>query len=484
MLSFIKRMFSPAEETVEQVVRQQYFYFFCGVGGSGMMPLALLLAEKGHLVAGSDRSYDQGKTPEKFEKLISAGIELLPQDGSGISKDIDYLVVSSAVEESVPDVRAALDLNIPIIKRGQLLAEYFNHSDQAIAVAGTSGKSTVTAMIGTILIDMGVEPTVVNGGGVKNFSKDSSDGYSSIYAGNNDIFVAEMDESDGSIAHYNPTIAALNNISLDHKSMEELEELFGGYLEKAQWAVVVNHDDERVMRLCAARAKSKVISYSVCDSEADLFADDLKFMSDGVHFCLSVKGHAVDTKISVPGRHNVLNALSALSICKAMGLDLNDCLSSLEKFKGVHRRMELVGQSNGVTVYDDFGHNPDKIEASLETLKAFDGRLVVMFQPHGFGPLRLMGDEIVNAFAEHLEANDILVMPEVYYAGGTVDRSVTAKDIIHQAKGKGVDAHWFASRDEIPQFLSGVVQDGDRIVVMGARDDTLHDFANGLLRLF
>ena len=455
-------------------------YFFCGIGGSGMLPLAVLLKKRGEHVAGSDRSYDQGKTPEKFENLKSLGIEIYPQDGSGINENIDVLVVSSAVEDTIPDVASALDLNIPIIKRGALLAECFNAAEHKIAVAGTSGKSTVTGMIGTILFEMEQDPTIVNGGEIQNLKSREDAKFSNVRKGRDDLFVAEMDESDGSISHYNPSIAILNNIALDHKSMDELEQLFGDYLERSTRAVVVNYDQPRVKKLCDGRAQSRVISYAI-DESANLRATGLLPQKYGIDFTLHHDAQTYTVHLNVPGRHNVENALAALGACLAMDFDMVKCVKSLEAFKGIHRRMEYIGEKSGVVVVDDFAHNPDKISASLQTLKTFDGRLILMFQPHGFGPLRLMGKEMVEVFSKFLDKNDILIMPEVYYAGGTVDRSVTAKHIIDDLNDQGVKAYWFETRDEIPEFIFDNVSEGDRVVVMGARDDTLHIFAHDIL---
>lgn len=458
-------------------------YFFCGIGGSGMMPLAVLLKKRGVDVVGSDRSYDQGKTPEKFAALKDMGITIYPQDGSGLSK-VSRLVVSTAVEPTIPDVKAAMDSGVEIIKRGALLAELFNASEMRIAAAGTSGKSTVTGMIGTILTELGEDPTIVNGGEIRNLRSSIDDKFSNIRKGRDDVFIAEMDESDGSIAHYSPSIAALNNVALDHMSMEELEQYFGDYLEKAEDAVVVNFDQPRVKALCENRATSNVISYSLKDVHATLYAHSLNAVADGMSFVLTYQGKDYPVSLHVPGRHNVENALAALGCAVAYGADLSKAVKAIEAFKGIHRRMELIGTKNCITVYDDFGHNPDKISASLQSLKAFKGRLIVMFQPHGFGPLRLMRKELVAAFKDYMGADDILFMPEVYYAGGTVDRSVTAKHLIEDLREQGVNAHWFATRDEIPAFIKENAKPDDRIVIMGARDDTLHTFAHDILSYF
>ena len=194
-------------------------YFFCGIGGSGMLPLALIVKARGHDVEGSDRSLDAGRTAAKFDFLKARGIGLHPQDGSGVTRPTQLLVTSAAVEDTVPDVVAAKALGCPQVSRPQLLAQLVNSAKVSIAVGGTSGKSTTTGMIAWILYATRRDPTVMNGAVMKNFVAGDSP-FASAIVGEGDIFVSEVDESDGSIALYQPTIAVLNNIALDHKSMD------------------------------------------------------------------------------------------------------------------------------------------------------------------------------------------------------------------------------------------------------------------------
>lgn len=446
-------------------------YFFCGIGGSGMMPLALMLAAQGKNVAGSDRSHDAGQSPDKFAALEKAGIALYPQDGSGIVKNIDALIVSAAIEDSIPDIAQALAQNIPVFKRAELLADLLNAAPCGISVAGTSGKSTVTGMIATILEKAGFNPTVINGGSIRNFE-------SAFRIGGGAYFVTETDESDGSIALYNPAIAVVNNIALDHKSMEELEILFGDFISRAAKAVILNGDDERLLKL-AARAGAKTVSFALNNPSADLRACSIVHMAGGVSF--EIANHGITVTLQTPGAHNVSNALAALAAAQAVGIELGDAAQALNSFTGIKRRLEVVGTQNSITVIDDFAHNPDKIAASLSALRQHDGRLLVMFQPHGFGPLKLMGREIAAAFAEHLGKNDHLMLTQPYYAGGTADRAVGSDDL---ARWIGPQAKTFASRDDIARHIRHIAEPGDRIVVMGARDDTLSDFAQNLLKLF
>ncbi|BAE48970.1 UDP-N-acetylmuramate--L-alanine ligase [Paramagnetospirillum magneticum] len=455
-------------------------YFFCGIGGSGMLPLALIVHARGHKVAGSDRSLDQGRLAPKFEYLQGLGIRLFPQDGSGITDPAQVLVTSAAVEDTVPDVVAARALKAPMLTRPQLLARLFNASELPIGIAGTSGKSTTTGMLGWILERCGRRPTVMNGAVMKNFVRPDSP-FSSALVGDGPAFVAEVDESDGSIANYAPRIALVNNIALDHKSMDELRRLFADFTAKARVAVL-NLDNGETAALAATLPADRVVTYSLEDPGADLWAENVSPAPDGIAFTARTRdGKTMPVKLLVPGRHNVSNALAALAGALAAGLGLEDAATALGEFSGVRRRLETVGTKGGVTVIDDFAHNPDKISATLATLHDWPGRLLVMFQPHGFGPLRLMKDEFVACFAERLGPDDVLVMPDPVYFGGTVDRSVTSAHLAEAITARGRRALAVPERAACGDALVEMARPGDRIVVMGARDDTLSLFAAEIL---
>jgi UDP-N-acetylmuramate--alanine ligase len=193
-------------------------------------------------------------------------------------------------------------------------------------------------------------------------------------------------------------------------------------------------------------------------------------------------GEVVEVSLNVPGLHNVANALAALSAAKVCGMTLATAAAHLGEFSGIRRRLEIVGTANEITVVDDFAHNPAKISATLETLHAFPGRLLVMFQPHGYGPLRLMRDALVDCFANGLRDEDVLVMPDPVYFGGTVDRSVGSDAIVREIQMCGLKAFALPDRDACGDMLVTLARRGDRIVVMGARDDSLSQFAHELLR--
>ena len=456
-------------------------YFFCGIGGSGMLPLALIMRGKGHAVEGSDRALDQGRTGQKFAFLRDQGIRLHPQDGSGVTRPDQILVASTAVEDTVPDVQAARRVGAARISRAELLADLFNAAAQGIAVGGTSGKSTTTGMIGWILERAGRRPTIMNGAVMSNFITPDVP-FASAVVGDNDLFVSEVDESDGSIARYVPRLAVLNNVAVDHMPLAKLRTLFEDFVAAAETAVL-NLDNDETARIAAALPRGKAVTYSLSDAGADLLAHDLTPAPDGIAFQVTERrsGIAVPARLQMPGRHNVENALAALAAAHAVGVPLDEAAAALADFKGIRRRLERVGTANGVTVIDDFAHNPDKIAATLETLHAFPGRLLVMFQPHGFGPLAMMRDAFVETFAEGLGEADVLVMPEPVYFGGTVERTVTSADLVADVAARGREAHAFADRPQCGDKLIALARPGDRIVIMGARDDTLSHFAAELL---
>ena len=475
-----------ANGNISETVQGQRF-FLVGIGGSGMLPLATILAGRGAIVEGSDRGLDQGRVPAKFDSLIARGIRLHPQDGSGIVSAEQTVVASAAVEDTVADIVAATRLGCARMSRAELLSTLFNASELPIGIAGTSGKSTVTGMIGWILHAMGRDPTVMNGAVMKNFAAPDAPFASALVGANRkeggDAFVSEVDESDGSIARYVPRIAVLNNVSLDHKGLDELRRLFADFAGKAE-VVVANVGDAETAALVAGMAN--VVTVAV-EAEADLWAENLVPEPFAISFELvarlpfgagEMRRHV---RLAVPGRHNVANALAAIAAVAAAGIPLEQAVEAIGGFTGLRRRFDFVGAAGGVAVIDDFGHNPDKIAATLDTLHAFPGRLRILFQPHGYGPLKVMRRELVESLTQRLRPDDILVLPDPVYHGGTVSREVTSADIVADLTAAGRDARHVANRAEAAALLVAEARPGDRIVVMGARDDTLSLLAAEML---
>jgi UDP-N-acetylmuramate--alanine ligase len=453
--------------------------FFCGIGGSGMLPLASIVRAGGARVAGSDRSLDAGRTAPKFDYLRSLGIKLFPQDGSGLRPGMT-LVTSAAVEETVPDVVRARELGLEHLTRPQFLARLLNSAQRSVAVGGTSGKSTVTGMIGWILHAGHRNPTVMNGAVMKNFVTPEAP-FASAIVGDPELFVSEVDESDGSIALYHPEVAVLTNISLDHKELAELRQLFGHFLSRARKAVL-NLDDPETRALAETVPADKVVGYGFDSPGADFMGKELQLDGDGVTFAVEAEGERHDVRLAIPGRHNASNALAAIAATRALGVRLEDAAAALARFEGLRRRLETVGTAGGVTVIDDFAHNPDKIDATLATLRAKPGRLLILFQPHGYGPLTKMGEELAESFANGMVEGDRLYLPDPVYHGGTVERRRGSDWLAGQLNARDRHAEHIPERAKIGDALIAETRPGDRIVIMGARDDTLGEFALELVQ--
>src|SRR4051812_4871668 len=452
--------------------------FFSGIGGSGKLPPSSIVRGSGAEGVGSGRPPDPGRTPHKFDYLRSLGIQLFAQDGSGLQPGM-LLVTSAAVEDTIPDVVRARELGLEHVTRPQFLAQMLNAAQRSVAVGGTSGKSTVTGMIGWILHACHRQPTVMNGAVMRNFVTPSAP-FASALVGDPELFVSEVDESDGSIALYKPEIAVLTNISLDHKEMDELRQLFAHFLARSHKAVL-NLDDPDVRALSETIPADKVIGYGFDSPAADFMGKDLQLQAGGASFALEAESERHAVQLAVPGRHNVSNALAAIAATRGLGVRVEDAVNALARFEGLRRRLETVGEAAGVTVIDDFAHNPDKIDASLATLRAHPGRLLIMFQPHGYGPLTKMGEELAESFGKGMAPDDRLYLPDPVYHGGTTERVRGSDWLAEQVSARGRTARHIPDRAEIGEALLTDARPGDRIVIMGARDDTLIDFARGLV---
>lgn len=445
---------------------------FCGISGSGMSSLAQVLRLSGYEVCGSDRNFDLGRDLKSKEALESLGIKIYRQDGSAISSDLDFLCASTAVEDTIPDIKVAKEKNIKIMTRPELLAQIFHERKYGVAVGGTSGKTTTTAMVGYILDKADKKPCVINGGLLRNY--EGQKGIPNIIYNDGDICVVEADESNSSIDLYNPYVALITNISRDHKTLDELSVLFQNFANRTQKAVVVNDDYELTSQI----KHKNLIRFSLKNPQADFYAQNIVPLAGGTQY--DFRGKTFTLKLI--GEFNVANALAAIATCEQLGVEPFEAAQILQTFAGTKRRLEVLGEKNNITVIDDFAHNPDKVAASLGALRKYDGRLIVMFQPHGFGPMRQVGKEIMENFAHYLNSDDILVMPEIFFVGGTVTRDISSADLIAHAKECGLhNAYFVADKKAAEELILQQTKSGDRIVIMGARDNTLTDLGKSIL---
>jgi UDP-N-acetylmuramate--alanine ligase len=458
-------------------------YHFAGVAGSGMSALAQYHVLGGGGCSGSDRAFDAGERVEIRERLEALGVVIAPQDGSALassagpnaaangagtaSPGCDGLIVSSAVEESVPDVAAARRLGVPVLHRSELLARFVDER-QTVAVAGTSGKSTVVAMIFEILRGCRRDPSIITGGELRLLQGEGLLG--NAWAGRGKVLVIEADESDGSLTRYAPWAGVLLNMQRDHQEISELAAIFGTFRRNVRGPFLVGEDEN------LAPFAANATRFGLCEA-CTVRAQDVLLTPDGARFSIA----GVHFTLPVPGKHNVSNAVAALAACQALGLRFSQMAAPLARFAGVARRFQSVGRARGVEVVDDFAHNPDKIAAALSTARARGRRILAVFQPHGFGPTRFLRDDLIAAFTRGLRPTDRLYLPEIYFAGGTVTRDISSRDIAAAVAARGVPALFTERRDDIVPSITGEAREGDVILVMGARDPSLTDFCRRIL---
>jgi UDP-N-acetylmuramate--alanine ligase len=432
-----------------------------------MSALAQFQAMTGGKASGSDRAFDRGERANLRGQLERLGIEVLPQDGSGLAADCAALVVSTAVEDRVPDVVAARALNIPIVHRSELLA-HFVAAYRSIAVTGTSGKSTVTAMIFAILSGAGRDPSVITGGDLPELMAQGLPG--NALAGKSDLLAVEADESDGSLVRYAPAIGVILNLQRDHKEMAEVAAMFATLRARAREALVVG-DAENLDQFAGGAVRFGF------GPRADIRGEDVALDPASSRFRVG------DTvfELPVPGAHNVANALAAIAACRVLGVGLDEMAAPLANFRGIGRRFQTVGKAHGVEVIDDFAHNADKIAAAIKTAKLRARRVLAIYQPHGYGPTRFLRRDFVTTFSRELGPEDHLFMLEVFYAGGTATRDFSAADIVAEIAASGVAAEFAPSREWLAARIAEEALPGDLVLVMGARDPSLSELAKAIL---
>lgn len=442
-------------------------FHYAGLGGSGMSALAQFQVMTGGVASGSDRAFDRGEREGLRQQLERLGITVIPQDGSGLGPDCAALVVSTAVEEQVPDVVAARAHGVPIIHRSELLA-YFVAQHRSIAVTGTSGKSTVSAMTYAILGGAGRDPSVITGADLPELEAQGLPG--NAFAGRSDLLVVEADESDGSLVRYAPAIGVILNLQRDHKEMTEVAAMFATLRARVREALVVG-DAENLDRFAGGALR---FGFS---ARADIRGEDVELGPCSSQF------HVKDVvfTLPVPGAHNVANALAAIAAASILGVALEEMVTPLASFRGIGRRFQTVGKAHGVEVIDDFAHNAEKIAAAIRTAKLRSSRVLAIYQPHGYGPTRFLRKDFVATFARELAAEDFLWMLEVFYAGGTATRDFSSADIVAEISALGAKAEFAPSRERLVARVAEEARRGDLVLVMGARDPSLSALARSIL---
>lgn len=421
-----------------------------GIAGVGMSALAEALADAGCRVSGSDRFLDRATPVASLDALRAAGVPLFPQDGSGVSAETGRVIVSTAIEETNPDLAAARRLGVPVVHRATALSELLGARD-LVAVAGTCGKSTTTAILGHILAEAGLSPTVVNGAPCLNWTAPDRTG--AVLKGEGNLCVAEVDESDRSLLAFRPKAALLLNASADHFPLAETNALFDEFLGHVDGPVL----DARNLPPPVVREGAWSVSFPFRGAELTL---------------------------PLPGVHNAVDACLACEMAVRLGVPEERLGPALASFRGIARRLEKVGvrESDGVPVVDDYAHNTEKLRASMTALQARCGRLLAVWRPHGYAPLRKMWGDLADMFRATLRPHDLLVLLPVFDAGGTAARDVSAEDFADHLRDLGVPVECVDTIDSARAFLSAYVHAGDMLATFGARDPALPNLARSLLK--
>lgn len=439
--------------------------FFIGIAGAGMSAIAQYLQGIGMNVSGSDRFFKPGEYNETKAKLEAEGIACFLQDGTGIDSNTDLVVVSAAVEDTVVEVQKAKQLNIPIIKRSELLA-MIAASKKTIAVGGTSGKSTTTAMLFDIIEYAGLQPSIISGAGLVSIIKQGKIGNAKVGAG--DWLVIEADESDGSIVQYKPEIGLLLNIDKDHKEIEALLGIFQTFKENSK-KFVVNQSHPLAKKF----SQSVSQDFSWDENEAGYRADN--FLQHGLVISFTI--NKVPFSLKLVGKHNMENALAAAAIAAQAGVPLETAAQSLLKYEGIYRRAQVLGNKNGVWVIDDFAHNPVKCAAAIRACQPIAPKVVAWFQPHGYGPTRFLRNDFVHEIAQALRPKDEIWMSEIFYAGGTAVKDISANDLVNDLKALNKPAFFIENRVDFLQAVRPHLTGNCVLLLMGARDPSLEQFA-------
>lgn len=406
-----------------------------GIGGVGMSALAQALLDAGGTVTGADRALGgSGARPGVLAALARAGVRLFPDDGSGIGPDTARVIISTAVEETNRDLRCARARGIPVVHRAAALAELLAPR-RLVAVAGTCGKSTVTAILGHLLAESGFDPVVVNGAQVVGWDAGGTR-VGSTRKGTGAYAVAEVDESDKSLVAFKPFAAVVTNASADHYSKAEMDAVFDAFVRGVPGPVI---DGRRTPMVPSAAART----------------------------------------IPLPGEHNAVNAECALRMAAALGADPVRLAAAIRTFPGVERRLQRVGTCGGAVVYDDYAHNPEKLHAMLATLQAaYPKGVAVVWRPHGYAPLRKMLEALAAMFRATLRPCDELLVLPVYDAGGTTDRSLNSDALVARLNASPV--RFVEGLEDAETHLRTHAPAFGALVVAGARDPGLPVLARRL----
>ena len=501
---------------------------FVGVGGIGMSGLAQMCVASGLTVSGSDRGSHLPENRRILDKLELQGIRIYPQDGSYRADGRpDFLIYSTAIEEDNPDFKAGAD--IPRLHRSEALAELIalQGAEISIAVTGSCGKSTVTAYLAEALVNLGEDPACLDGALVNRFRYGRFAG--NYRTGGGRYFVFEADESDKSLVRYQPDYALVLNIGTDHYDRDELARVFGEFLKNVRRGAILERGVYEAVKpylrpdlpvkvfeseigasgeyaVTACRNMTLTDAVYVDGRRARLAPSGDRAAIDeiGANNLLEIYGMRSEQcriessgrgaefagggllLLPQPGEHTAINALAVLAMLETLGFRREEAVEALSRFGGVWRRFEFHGMTAyGARVYDDYAHNPEKIVFALEAAQeaAGGGAVYAVFQPHGFKPLGFMREELFQELNRHLRYQDRFLMLEPFYAGGTSSFSPTSAEVIEEYRERGSRKKYlhFPDRETLSDYLLLRSRPGDVILIMGARDNSLSDYAASLV---
>ena len=434
---------------------------FVGIGGVGMSGIAEVLLNLGYDISGSDL-----QETDATRRLRSLGAEVhIGHDAANLAEALSVVVISTAVKFSNPEVVAAKERQIPVIPRAEMLAELMRMK-YGVAVAGSHGKTTTTSMIGHVLTEAGMDPTLVIGGRVRSLAGNAQ-------MGKGDILVAEADESDGTFLLLSPAVAVVTNIDREHidyyGTTEELADAFLEFINKVPfYGIAALCLDHPTVRGLLPRVKKRVVTYGL-SADADFTAADVRIRQMESRFSVRYRGRALGTvALPMPGRHSVANALAAIAVAGELGIDFAAAAAALGEFAGIHRRSEIKGEIAGVLVMDDYGHHPTEIEATLRAIiEGWDRPLTVVFQPHRYSRTKDLFEDFVPAF----DRAHRLILTEIYAAGEEPLPGTSGEELYRAIRRRGhMDVEFIAEKDEVAVRLLPRLVDGDMVLTLGAGD--------------
>ncbi|QGT99137.1 UDP-N-acetylmuramate--L-alanine ligase [Candidatus Syntrophocurvum alkaliphilum] len=431
-----------------------------GIAGAGMCGIAKVLSEQGIKVSGSDLQCN-----DTTEKLKELGIKTYKgHDSSNVKQEVDMLVISTAIPHDNPEVKKAVDRNIPVLKRGEMLANIVNQY-KGIAVAGAHGKTTTTSMMSMVCSEAKIDPSFIIGGEIQGSNVNAR-------LGEGDYFIVEADESDASFLDLNPHIAIVTNIEDDHldyyKSFDKLLDAFKQFLDRVNpngFALLFGDDPH--LNYLKDKITPQTIIYGE-NEDYDYYLKNWRIVGPGSKFeVFNKKTYLGTLQLSIPGKHNALNALAVTAVANELGISFEHIQSALIKFKGAKRRFEIIGVAQNITIVDDYAHHPTEIAVTIKAAKEFhNGRVVVVFQPHRYSRTNLLGEELGEAFFNA----DLAIISDVYSAGEEPIPDVNGEVVWRSAVKAGYNALYIPKVNDIETYLLKYLQPNDLVITMGAGD--------------